>query len=67
MPTEDKDWLDVHDDGTTLRHCGYWCSLFGKELTKNTSSITINIPRRQIFSESALNSIMTNIQERGYP
>lgn len=67
MPNEESDWLDVRDDGITLKHCGYWYSLFGKELTKNTSSVTIKIPRSQIFSESTLNSIMTNIQERGYP
>lgn len=67
MPKEEKEWLNVLSEGTTLKHCGYWLSLRGERLSKNKNTVSIKIPKDQIFSENSLKSIMTNIQERGYP
>jgi hypothetical protein len=66
MPPEDHDWLSIEENHTTLKHCGYWASLRGKDLTRNTSTIGIKIPRAQVFNESSLKQIMEMIQSEGH-
>jgi hypothetical protein len=66
MPRDDKDWLSVHDhQQTVLKHCGYWISLKGRERTKNTDKISINIPKDHVFNETSLKYIMKTIQNLG--
>lgn len=65
MPSEDQDWLSISEDHITLKHCGYWISLRGRDRTPNKTSINIQIPRSQVFNEESLKSIMESIQERG--
>jgi hypothetical protein len=67
MPRNDNDWLSIYNEGTTLKHCGYWLSLRGKELSNTKYTTNIKIPKDQIFSETSLISLMANVQERGYP
>lgn len=65
MPSEDEEWLNVSDHFTTLKHCGYWISLRGRERTNNQETINIKIPKEHLFNESSLIQIMNNIQIPG--
>ncbi|MEM9927463.1 MAG: DUF4365 domain-containing protein [Cyanobacteria bacterium P01_D01_bin.50] len=48
-----------------LRRCGYWLSLKGQPETQNTESITVYLPRQQLFTVSAIKNIMEQIETRG--
>jgi hypothetical protein len=67
MPSNDNEWLEIKNDKTILKHCGYWISLRGKEPTSNDETIRIKIPGNQIFDDAALRYIMTTIRDGGFP
>ncbi|MBU4077887.1 MAG: DUF4365 domain-containing protein [Euryarchaeota archaeon] len=62
MPSNDDDWLSVHDNCTTLKYCGYWMSLRGKPESTNSSTQRIKIPKEQMFTDLTLTSIMERIK-----
>ena len=66
MPSDDDDWLTQNDYELSLRHCAYWQFLEGREPTKNTSTVTIDIPTTNIFSVDRLTDLMEKA-ERGDP
>ena len=62
MPEDEDEWVLVHENQTILKHCGYWISLKGESISKNTSTHRIKIPKNQIFDESTLTFIMEQIR-----
>lgn len=48
-----------------MRRCGYWLSLKGLPETQNTESITVYLPRQQLFTVNALKNIMQQIEIGG--
>lgn len=66
MPPSDCEWLNINDNNTILKYKGYWMSLRGAKRSKNRSTVRVEIPKTQIFDESSLTSIMTEIQERDH-
>lgn len=51
----------TEEESLILKRCGYWISLRGFPESKNQNSVTINIPRKNIFSVESLCSIMTKV------
>lgn len=49
------------EEALILKRCGYWISLRGFSESKNQNSVTLNIPRKNIFSVDSLRSIMTKV------
>jgi hypothetical protein len=49
------------EEALILKRCGYWISLRGFPESKNQNSVTINIPRENIFSVDSLRGIMTKV------
>ncbi len=67
VPARIDDWL-LHSETTlALSHCGYWVSLRGQAPTCNDESITVNIPRTQRFSVTALEGLMERIRHGDHP
>jgi len=62
MPCDEKEWLNICEENTTLKYCGYWKCLMGDSPSENRSKIRINIPRDNLFTESSLKEIMDRIQ-----
>jgi hypothetical protein len=58
LPTNEKDWLVHSEDELRMRHCGYWLSLVDLPATTNTTSISVNIPRTQVFDTAQLRALM---------
>ena len=56
-------WHAQSEESLVLRRCGYWCSLRGLESTNNRYTVTLKIPRNQIFSAEALRDMMQNIAD----
>lgn len=48
-----------------MRRCGYWLSLKGQPETTNTDSVTVYLPRQQIFTVLAVQNIMQQIETTG--
>lgn len=55
------DWIDQNEEKLSLLRCGYWVSLNGYQSTNNSSSVTVEIPKEQIFDTGALTKLMANV------
>jgi hypothetical protein len=67
VPEQMGDWLRQSEDEMALRHCGYWVSLRGRPETANASTVTIEVPRSQVFSVAALQGLMSRISAGDVP
>jgi len=66
MPSDEDKWLSIYENCTALRNCGYWLSLRGMPDSTNEATQRIIIPKKQRFTDSSLQSIMTRIEGEGY-
>lgn len=64
VPDKCSDWIDHDESALVLKHCGYWCSLREKPPTSNSQTVTVDLPRTQVFSPSELRAIMDKINAR---
>jgi hypothetical protein len=67
VPERLSDWSVHTEEALVLRRCGYWVSIFGHPSCTNSRSVTLSIPRRQIFSPFSLRYVMSLIAEGGRP
>ncbi|WP_020469988.1 DUF4365 domain-containing protein [Zavarzinella formosa] len=58
VPPSPADWLIQSPDCLSLHRCGYWTSLQSWPPSDNTASVTIDLPRTQIFSPAALRTLL---------
>ncbi|MEG3858544.1 DUF4365 domain-containing protein [Microcoleus sp. herbarium12] len=61
VPDRPNDWLQQTEAELCLKRCAYWISLKGAAPTDNKETVTISIPRTNIFSGDALTTIMQPI------
>lgn len=55
------EWLIHSEKQILLKHCGYWKSLVGEPATTNTTSITVKVPRTNLFTPESLKGHMQDI------
>jgi hypothetical protein len=67
LPSDLSNWLGQSPKQLTLRHCAYWVSLRGQPVSKNTSTVTVSLPRSQVFSPKELEAMMTRIGDEQEP
>jgi hypothetical protein len=67
VPDGVESWISHTENELLLRHCGYWYSLRGMPATVNAETVTVNIPRTQVFNVASLNAIMQRIANGGLP
>ena len=58
LPEDEELWLSVSEDALVLRKCGYWLSLRGAPPTDNSTSISVRLPRTQVFDVTQLSVLM---------
>lgn len=58
LPAEREQWLQVTTAELIIRRAAYWRSLRGEPETSNSSSVTIFIPKANIFDVEALTRLM---------
>ena len=58
VPHEIEDWTQQTEEQLCLRRCAYWLSLAGMPETDNSASVTVQIPRTNIFSVDFLREAM---------
>jgi hypothetical protein len=66
LPSREASWMIQSDKELRLRRCGYWVSLAGRPTSPNTSTVTVHIPRTQVFGSSQLRELMLRA-EQGVP
>lgn len=67
VPSQPAAWLSMSSDSLVLRHCAYWASLRGLPPTENDRSVTVEVPRANLFDAEALTRLMQVINEGGVP
>jgi hypothetical protein len=58
LPEAVEDWLQQTEEQLVLRRCGYWLSLADRSESANVSSVTVQLPRTQVFSVSGLRKLL---------
>ena len=65
VPADPGAWLTVSPEALVLRHCARWVSLRGKPATSNETSVTVRVPRANLFDVDALTELMRAINAGG--
>ena len=58
LPSDPSQWVTITDDELVLRHRAYWLNLRGCEATGNQWSVTVGIPRQNLFDVENLRALM---------
>lgn len=62
LPSHDpSSWLAHSEEELSLMKCAYWVSLRDFPSTVNSHTVTIQIPKSQIFNVSSLKELMENV------
>jgi hypothetical protein len=67
VPDQVADWLVQSEESLVLHCCGYWLSLRGRDELANAETVTVHLPRTQIFSVDGLTEMMMRIAKGGLP
>jgi Domain of unknown function (DUF4365) len=67
VPTAIERWLATSESEMVLRHCGYWRSLHNEPATDNTTSITVEINRANVFDVDGLQNLMAAVGDGDIP
>jgi hypothetical protein len=65
VPVDVCNWISQSEEQLVLKYCGYWKSLSGLPATNNTTTVSFNLPRSQVFSPVALKDIMETVDRDG--
>jgi hypothetical protein len=66
LPDDETRWMEQTEDQLLLRHAAYWLSVKGRGPTKNQKTIRVLLPRVNLFTAQALESLMSKVS-RGEP
>lgn len=58
LPKDERQWMTITENELILKHRAYWLNLKGYEETVNRSSVTVRIPRENLFDVEALQTLM---------
>ena len=67
VPENIENWIQQSEQEMCTRYCAYWVSILGMPATQNKTSITVELPRSNLFTVEALESMMQRISQRGLP
>ena len=66
LPSDDAAWLAHSEEELRMQCCGYWLSLAGWAESRNVSTVSVRIPRTQVFDTDQLRALMERA-DRGQP
>ena len=58
LPRDEQQWLTITEDELIIRHRAYWCNLVGEEEKATRKSVTVPIPRKNLFDVAGLQDLM---------
>jgi hypothetical protein len=63
IPNDRNDWFTLNPTEMIIRKCAYWYKVpSGEELSKNTTNITIEIPKKNIVSTNFYDEIFATLE-----
>lgn len=63
LPKDEQNWMTLTENELVLRHRAYWLNLRGHEETTNQSTVTVHLPKENLFDIKGLRMLME--QARG--
>jgi len=67
VPEEVGRWLFQSEEEMLVRHCAYWRSLRGMPESPNDHSVTVRIPRGNLFDVAILGELMRRVSQGDKP
>ena len=67
VPENLADWIQQSEQEMLMKSCAYWVSLRGLLATRNIKSVTVELPRSNLFTVKAIESMMERISQGGFP
>lgn len=67
LPRDREEWLRVSVEELIIRRAAYWGSLRGKPSVDNAASVTIAMPKRNVFDVDALRTLMELSRQGRHP
>ncbi|MFD1944737.1 DUF4365 domain-containing protein [Paradevosia shaoguanensis] len=58
LPSEPEKWLTASSEQLVIQRCAYWVSLRDAEPTENRATVSVPIPRQNVFDVPALRRLM---------
>ena len=65
LPEDKSEWVTQSWEELVLKKCMYWASFVGKPLTDNTSTITVEIPKKNLLTAQTLTDMIHTIANGG--
>jgi hypothetical protein len=63
VPEDEKEWVEEKPEEMILKYSAYWISLKDEKETRNTTSVTIKIPKHQKFDINIFEMLMVNASQ----
>lgn len=64
VPSNPSDWITQSTEEMVLRHCAFWRCLYGEPaMPDEKKSITVTVPRKNVFNVAGLKEIIKRIGE----
>ncbi|MBM4778402.1 MAG: DUF4365 domain-containing protein [Archangiaceae bacterium] len=67
VPEDRADWATASPEQLVLRQCAWWLSLRGANDSQNDATQRVWVAKKNVFSMTALEAIMTKIRLGGFP
>lgn len=67
LPRDIEEWVSLSPAQLVLQRCAYWRSLAGCPPTENEETVTVPVPRANLFDVTALKEMMQRVDEGGAP
>lgn len=64
LPEQESDWTKQTEEHLQLCHGAYWLSLKGYPPAGNAKTVRIRLPRKQLFTMTALHEVMDRVCRR---
>jgi Domain of unknown function (DUF4365) len=61
VPDNLADWVSLSPTELLLRRCAYWLSLVGQPASTNLQSVSVSVPRSNVFDVAALQELVRRI------
>ena len=58
LPEDPLNWTTITVDELVIRHRAYWLNLLGWDETNNETSVTVRIPKQNLFDVDGLKALM---------
>lgn len=58
LPKDESEWMTITPDCLVMKRRAFWLNLRGREETSNRSTITVQIPRDNLFHVDSLRRLM---------